>query len=310
MAKSKEAIMIGKIKIPMVFATGTLILLMLVPNAALSADRGGRPDRVQQRVPTTHPPAGQTTDSSVNGRVDPNGPVQDPATSVSEARQEAEQAVEAAANIFLDMQADVQERIPGAVMEGAAGIAIFPDVIRVGLIAGGQYGSGVLLSQIQGEWSAPVFISIGGASIGAQVGVEASDLILVFRTLDALNAILAGDHFRLGVDVSIAAGSSGAQAQMTTQDAEVWAYQRNRGLFAGVAVSGAVLALNDERMRAYYDFTEDQAARGYYADGETETAQALLNIGPHKDKQVVQQIPESATTLREALRKYATTQQQ
>jgi len=214
--------------------------------------------------------------------------------------------VEAATRIFRDMQANIEERIPAAVLEGAAGIAIFPDVIRAGLLAGGRYGTGVLLSQTEGEWSAPIFVSIGGASLGAQIGVEASDLILVFRTMNALNRVLEGDDFRIGVDASVAAGVSGAHAQMTTQDAEIWAYQRNRGLFAGVALSGAIMALNDERLRAYYTFTQDQAARGYYAS-EDEMARALLNIGPPKDQQILQEIPKSAETLRNALKDSAST---
>jgi lipid-binding SYLF domain-containing protein len=288
---------ISRLASSMVIAVAALALSM--PKAAVSSDAGSPSGNMQQQE-RMDPPASQT-DTPVNGTADRRGQVQDPPQAAADTRQEAEDTVLAATRIFTHMLTDAKEPIPAAVIDGAAGIAIFPEVIRAGLIAGGRYGTGVLLSQNQGQWSAPVFVSIGGASLGAQIGVEASDLILVFRTQDALNTIIDGDDFRLGVDASIAAGSSGARAQMTTQDAEIWAYQRNRGLFAGVAVSGAILTLNDERLRAYYDFPEDQTARGYQPE-EEQAARTLLGIGPQQDRQIVEQMPPSAEALRKTIK--------
>jgi lipid-binding SYLF domain-containing protein len=286
--------------IALLLALGVTMSAASIPAAAAASDQkaqSGNPQQSGQAAdPQERQPAAEATERRAQN--------QDPPPPDAETRQEAEETVQAAARIFTEMHADVQKPIPSAVVQGAAGIAIFPEVIRAGLIAGGRDGTGVLVSRQEGRWSAPVFISIGGASVGAQIGVEASDLVLVFRTVAAINRILEGDDFRLGVDASISAGDSGARAQMTTQDAEIWAYQRNRGLFAGIAVSGAILTLNDERLHAYYDFQDqDPDARGYYPN-EGGLARDLLGLGSNESK-AAQKIPESAETLRRALQQAA-----
>jgi lipid-binding SYLF domain-containing protein len=93
------------------------------------------------------------------------------------------QKVEEAIRVLEEMMKESDKSIPVSLVEGCAGIAIIPDVIKAGLIIGGRHGKGVLLVRTKsGDWSDPAFIDMKGGSIGWQVGVQSADVILVFRT--------------------------------------------------------------------------------------------------------------------------------
>jgi lipid-binding SYLF domain-containing protein len=88
-------------------------------------------------------------------------------------------------------------------------------------------------------------VHLGGASIGFQAGVQAADVVLVFKSRNSLERILKGKRkLTLGADAAVAAGPVGRQAEAATDArlaAEVYSYSRARGLFAGVALGGAVI---------------------------------------------------------------------
>jgi lipid-binding SYLF domain-containing protein len=105
-----------------------------------------------------------------------------------------------------------------------------------------------------GTWSNPSFISLTGGSIGFQAGVQSSDIVLVFRSDRGLESIVNG-KFTLGADASVAAGPVGRNASAATDGemkAEIWSWSRARGLFAGVALDGAVLSIDDAADEAVY----------------------------------------------------------
>jgi lipid-binding SYLF domain-containing protein len=105
-----------------------------------------------------------------------------------------------------------------------------------------------------GAWSQPVFIKLTGGSIGFQAGVESSDVVLVFRSERNLDNIVNG-KFTLGGDASVAAGPVGRNAAAATDGqlkAEIWSWSRARGLFAGVALDGAVLQIDRAANAAVY----------------------------------------------------------
>lgn len=156
----------------------------------------------------------------------------------------------------LDQIVSIPEKnIPPALLRNAAGIAIIPGVIKAGFILGGRYGKGVLLVRNQkGRWSYPAFISLTGGSIGWQVGVESVDIVLVFKTARSIERIVHG-KFTLGADASVAAGPVGRQASAATDvqlKAEIYSYSRSRGLFAGIALQGASLQIDEEDNDALY----------------------------------------------------------
>jgi lipid-binding SYLF domain-containing protein len=148
-----------------------------------------------------------------------------------------------------------EKGIPPALLNDADGIAIIPGVIKAGFIIGGRHGNGILMVHSkEGGWSNPSFISITGGSIGWQVGVESIDIILVFKSARSIDNIMKG-KFTLGADAGISAGPVGRQAEASTDvelKAEIYSYSRSRGLFAGLALQGAVLQIDDDANEAFY----------------------------------------------------------
>ncbi len=163
--------------------------------------------------------------------------------------------VEDATAVLREISAIPEKNIPPALLRNAGGIAIIPGVIKAGFILGGRYGTGVLLVRDeQGRWSNPSFISLTGGSIGWQVGVESIDIVLVFKSGRSIDRIVHG-KFTLGADASVAAGPVGRQASAATDvqlKSEIYSYSRSRGLFAGLALEGAALQIDEEDNDALY----------------------------------------------------------
>lgn len=146
--------------------------------------------------------------------------------------------------------------IPPALLADAQGVAIIPRVIKAGFIFAGRGGHGVVFSKDKaGKWGPPTFINLGGGSLGLQVGVESTDVVLVFRSRKSLESIIdGGNKLTLGGDASIAAGPVGREAAAATDaklEAEIVSYSRSRGLFAGVSLSGAVISNDKDGNEAF-----------------------------------------------------------
>lgn len=159
-----------------------------------------------------------------------------------------------ASAVLQEIMAIPETGIPPQLFRNAYGIAVIPGLIKAGFIVGGRYGTGVLSVNNGGHWSNPVFISMGGGSVGFQIGAESTDIILVFKTARGIQAIKNG-KFTLGADLSVAAGPVGRHAEAGTDvqlKAEIYSYSRSRGLFGGVAVEGAVISVNDDANAAFY----------------------------------------------------------
>jgi lipid-binding SYLF domain-containing protein len=148
------------------------------------------------------------------------------------------------------------ESIPPNMLNDASGVAIFPNMIKGGFILGVNYGKGVLHVRNQdGSWSPPVMVTMGGGSLGFQAGVQAADIILVFKTPRSLNGILNGQKVTLGADASIAAGPVGRQANASTDarlGAEIYSYARSRGLFLGVSLGGSDVSIDNNANAMLY----------------------------------------------------------
>ena len=160
-----------------------------------------------------------------------------------------------AVRVLTDIQAIPESAIPDKLLDEARAIVVVPDSLKVGLVVGGRRGHGLLsVKSADGTWSNPSFISLTGGSIGFQAGVQSSDIVLVFRSDRGLESIVNG-KFTLGADASVAAGPVGRNASTATDGelkAEIWSWSRARGLFAGVALDGAVLAIDDAANEAVY----------------------------------------------------------
>jgi lipid-binding SYLF domain-containing protein len=167
---------------------------------------------------------------------------------------EAKRAREASRVLDEIMQAP-DRRVPSNLLREAQAIAVIPDVIKAGLLVGGRRGHGLIVVKSQdGTWSNPSFVTMTGGSLGFQAGVQSTDVVLVFRSKRGVDSIVHG-KFTLGADASAAAGPVGRSAQASTDaqlKAEIYSYSRARGLFAGVALDGSVIAIDhDSNQRTY-----------------------------------------------------------
>ncbi|HEY2384087.1 MAG TPA: peptidoglycan-binding protein, partial [Terriglobia bacterium] len=118
---------------------------------------------------------------------------------------EAAERAEKSASVLRDLTAASDNRIPDDILQRAQAIAVIPHMIKGAFGIGGDFGKGMVAERTDGgRWSAPAFISIGGGSFGAQLGVEATDLVLVFTSRDALDLLEKGTDVKLGADASVA----------------------------------------------------------------------------------------------------------
>lgn len=158
--------------------------------------------------------------------------------------------------VLNEMEQMPDQGIPSDLLNKCAGVAIFPSVLKGGFGIGGMYGQGVLLrrDKATGAWSAPAFMSIGGASIGFQIGGQASDMILVIANDRGMEALSRND-VTLGGDASVAAGPVGRDASMDTDAmlrAGILSYSRSKGLFAGISLKGAIIGPLKNMNKEYY----------------------------------------------------------
>ena len=135
-------------------------------------------------------------------------------------------------------------------MHKAKGILILPKQVKAGFFIGGSGGSGVLLIQTKGQtWSDPAFYTMGSGTIGFQIGGEVSEIILMINTEKGVDSLLTSS-FKLGGDVSVAAGPVGAGAK--AQTADVLAFSRTKGAYAGINLEGAVIKIREDYNSEYY----------------------------------------------------------
>jgi SH3 domain-containing YSC84-like protein 1 len=132
----------------------------------------------------------------------------------------------------------------------AMGFLIAPRIVRAGFIFGGSGGRGVLIVRGANGWKGPAFYSIGTASAGFQAGVQFSESVMVVMTQAGLDSLMT-QSFTMGADASVAAGPVGAGAGGTVRTDFV-SFTRNRGLYGGVSVSGAVIRPSQDWNTAFW----------------------------------------------------------
>jgi lipid-binding SYLF domain-containing protein len=188
-----------------------------------------------------------------------------------------------ATQVLNDARNGRDQGIPDRLLERAYGIAVIPDFTKVAFFLGGSRGHGVLVVRDgSGHFSNPIFVTLTGGSFGFQWGVQKTDLVLVFTSRKGILGI-EGGKLTLGADVSVAAGPVGRQASAATDqafNAGVYSYSHSRGIFAGVALSGAALTIDDAANAELYhhpgllatDIISGAVRTDDYAAGRFETA--------------------------------------
>jgi lipid-binding SYLF domain-containing protein len=156
---------------------------------------------------------------------------------------------------FTDMS---EQSIPGWMLERAYGIVVAPRVFEIAVLGGGRGGRGVMsVRNPDGSWSNPVFLTLYGGSIGLQYGMHMTDVVLVLMSRKSVEGI-SGGRFMLGADASVVAGPVGRTASANTDatfKSQVLSYSRSEGVFAGVALEGTVLSVDDDADATAYGVT-------------------------------------------------------
>ena len=176
------------------------------------------------------------------------------ATAHAQAREEAR--LLNAQQVLKDLHSSPDQFVPQALLERAYGIAIIPDVTKAAFFLGGARGNGVLVVRDKdGRFTDPIFVNLTAGSFGFQWGIQSTDVVLVFTSQRSIDKITSG-KITLGADASIAAGPVGRQASAGTDPtfhSEIYSYSRSRGLFAGIALSGDVLTIDNVADARFYD---------------------------------------------------------
>lgn len=151
--------------------------------------------------------------------------------------------------------------IPREVLAKARAVAVFPQVKKGAVIVGGRHGQGVMSVKrvSDGRWSAPAFFTVGGGSVGLQLGGQVIDLVLVVMTEKGIESLLKSET-TLGGDVSVTAGPKSIHDAASTDGtfkAEIFSYARSTGFFAGASFEGANVQPDGKAIRTLYGAKAD-----------------------------------------------------
>ncbi len=140
-------------------------------------------------------------------------------------------------------------------LKDAKGVLIAPQMLKGAFVVGASGGNAVLLVRDEktGQWTGPAFYTIGGGSFGLQIGGQASEVILLAMTDRGVNSLLA-NSFKLGADAGVAAGPVGVGVSASTANlsADILSFSRSKGLYGGISLDGAVVAVRGDWNDAYY----------------------------------------------------------
>jgi lipid-binding SYLF domain-containing protein len=152
--------------------------------------------------------------------------------------------------------------IPAAVLAKTKCIVALPGVKKFGVGIGGSGGRGPMLCRggenFTGKWSTPAMMTIGGASVGLQVGGSSTDFVLLVMDKKVVSEMLSAKT-KMGTDATAAAGPSGATAAGAT-DAQVYSYGRAKGMFAGVSIGGATVEPDNNANNRLYGNNPDASS--------------------------------------------------
>ena len=179
-----------------------------------------------------------------------------PSLTYADAKPDLDNRIWESRQVMAEIMATPDQSIPEELLAKCKAIAIYPNVLKGGFIIGARFGKGVVLKKDEktGKWGPVAFSTIGGGSWGLQIGGSATDLILVIMNERGLSGLLS-NNFTLGGDAAVAAGPVGRNSEAATDltlRAGIISYSRSRGLFAGIALDGAVMTQDNGSNSTYY----------------------------------------------------------
>lgn len=157
--------------------------------------------------------------------------------------------------------------IPKSLFAKAKCVVVVPSLKKVALGFGGQYGKGYMSCRRDGGgWSAPGSLKVEGGSFGLQIGASATDVIMLVMNERGMDKLLSS-QFKVGADAAVAAGPIGREASAQTDitmRAEMLAWSRSRGVYAGIALQGSTIRQDSDENKELFgrDITNKEIVTG------------------------------------------------
>jgi len=144
--------------------------------------------------------------------------------------------------VLNDLASAPDKGIPQELLAKADCILIFPSVDKGAFIVGGKSGNGVAsCRQPNGKMGSLAFYTIGGASVGLQIGGQTADLVMLVMNEKGIDHLLK-DKFTFGGEATATAGPVGRTVNGSTDaqmHAQILTWSRSQGLFVGAALDGS-----------------------------------------------------------------------
>lgn len=160
-----------------------------------------------------------------------------------------------AGEVFRELGRTPDRSVPADLIARSYCVAAIPNVIKAAWVLGGRYGQGLLSCRSKsGDWSPPVHVVMSGGSVGLQVGVSSTDVVLFFMTPGSVRSLLT-NKIKLSGEAGVAAGPYGREAEAATDGnftAQIYSYARSRGAFAGMALAGGYLGVDEADTATWY----------------------------------------------------------
>src|SRR6266705_2175919 len=189
----------------------------------------------------------------------------------------------------------IPDGLPKELLNKAECVAVMPSVKKFAIGIGGSYGRGGLVcrtgSNFTGPWGGPAMYRLEGASIGLQLGGQATDFLLLVMNPRGVESLLRS-KVKLGADAAVAAGPKGRAAMAATDAymrAEILTYSRSRGLFAGVSLEGSTLRQDNKANETLYGhkITAQEIVRDGKGGGGQRLVSVLQNASPRNESDPV-----------------------
>ena len=178
-----------------------------------------------------------------------------PSAASAQAHAKLQARVRAATGVLQALAHVPDKGIPDDIAKKARCVIVIPSFKKGAFLGGLEYGQGLATCYVGHKgWSAPAFVRMSGVSFGLQAGGEGTDLVLVGVTKESGDKLLA-EKIKLGGDIAVAAGPVGRDSKAEAgvlANAGFLTYSRNKGLFAGVDLSGDEVNKNGKDTREYY----------------------------------------------------------
>jgi len=167
----------------------------------------------------------------------------------------AKERLTEAASVMTEIMSTPDNSIPQDLLAKAECVVIVPGMKKAAFVVGGEYGRGFVECRNEHRgWGAPAAVRMEGGSLGFQIGGSSTDLVMLVMNTRGMTKLLE-DKFTLGADAAVAAGPVGRNAAANTDakmTAEILAWSRSKGLFAGVSLKGATLRPDQDQNEQLY----------------------------------------------------------